>query len=157
MNEKLPDWPAKYDFISDCPSFATITDSEINNYINNALGTAGNLTMGKIMTQKRIALMFMPEVWNDMRRYDFDKNIFFGWDVPAYHALSATGMAKIPAGKYWRRAQQCSHEINYNATNLQAIAERIQYYADGINMSAASWNAAVDVWTIPVWWDTDKD
>ena len=157
MNEKLPEWPAKYDFISDCPSFATITASEINNFINNALGSASDLTMGKIMTQKRIALMFMPEVWNDMRRYDFDKSIFFGWDVPAYHALSASGMDKIPAGKFWRRVQQCSHEINYNATNLQAISERIQYYADGINMTAASWNAAVDVWTIPVWWDTDKD
>ena len=157
MNEKIPEWVATYPYLASCPSFATITSSEISNYINNALGTAGNLTLGKIMTQKRIALMFMPEVWNDMRRYDFDKNIFFGWDVPAYHALSASGMDKIPAGKYWRRVQQCSHEINYNATNLQAISERIAYYADGINLTATSWNAAVDVWTIPVWWDTDKD
>ncbi len=157
MNEKLPQWVATYPYLATCPSFATITDTEINNYINSALGTAGNLTMGKIMTQKRIAMMFMPEVWNDMRRYDFDKNIFFGWDVPAYHALSASGMDKIPAGKYWRRVQQCSHEVNYNATNLQAIKDKIEYYAEGINMNAASWNAAVDVWTIPVWWDTDKD
>ena len=79
--------------------FAVITDAEINNYINNALGTAANISMGKILTQKRIAMMFMPEVWNDMRRYDFDNNIFFGWDIPAYHAMSASGMDKIPAGK----------------------------------------------------------
>jgi hypothetical protein len=157
MNEKLPEWTATYPYLASCPSFAVITDAEINNYINNALGTAANISMGKILTQKRIAMMFMPEVWNDMRRYDFDKNLFFGWDVPAYHAMSASGMDKIPAGKFWRRVQQCSHEVNYNATNLQAVAERIQYYAEGINMTAASWNAAVDVWTIPVWWDTDKD
>jgi hypothetical protein len=157
MNEKLPEWTATYPYLATCPSFAVITNAEINNYINTALGTAANISMGKILTQKRIAMMFMPEVWNDMRRYDFDKNLFFGWDVPAYHALSASGMDKIPAGKYWRRVQQCSHEVNYNATNLQAVAERIQYYAEGINMTAASWNAAVDVWTIPVWWDTDKD
>ena len=157
MNEKLPEWVATYPYLATCPSFATITDSEINSYINSALGTASDISLGKILTQKRIAMMFMPEVWNDMRRYDFDKNLFFGWDVPAYHALSASGMDKIPAGKYWRRVQQCSHEINYNATNLQAISERIAYYAEGINLTAASWNAAVDVWTIPVWWDTDKD
>ena len=61
-------------------------------------------------------------------------------------------MKAIPEGKQFRRWMQCSHERNYNADNLQAIGSEVP----GANMSLKLWNAADDVWTIPVWWDSDQ-
>ena len=85
MNEKLRAWIAEDASLADCPSFTPMTDEAINNFLDNGIGTQGELSLGHILMQKRIALMFSYEIWNDMRRYDFDPNIFFGWSIPAYH------------------------------------------------------------------------
>ena len=122
--------------------------------MNNALGRAGDITLGKIMTQKRIAMFFSMETWNDMRRYDYNPEIFLGWKMPAYHKTLVDAMKAIPEGKQFRRWRQCSHELNYNADNLQAIGAQVP----GADMSlAGGWNKADDVWTIPVWWDSDQE
>jgi hypothetical protein len=126
----------------------------MDNYLNNGIGTASNLTLGKILTQKRIALHFSVEIWNDMRRYDFDPNIFLNWNIPAYHALNATALKGIPNGQYFRRWQQCSHELNYNAKNLEAIGLEVPGAKTGDPKNP--WNKALDVWTINVWWDSDQ-
>lgn len=159
MNVSLKAWVAGDASLADCPSFTPMTDAEINNFINNGIGTAGNLTLGKIMTQKRIALLFSTEIWNDMRRYDYDKNIFMNWDVAAYHAFSADALKAIPQGKDFRRWMQCSHELNYNSTNLHAIGEFVQ----GADMTIPDdedtppqWNNKPDVWTLHVWWDSSE-
>ena len=152
MNSKLRTWVSEDENLASCPSFAPMSQTAIDNFLNNGLGTASDLTLGKIMTQKRIALLFSMEVWNDMRRYDYDSNIFLGWAIPAQHALSAAALKAIPEGKQFRRWMQCSHERNYNADNLQAIGSEVP----GANMSLKLWNAADDVWTIPVWWDSDQ-
>ena len=152
MNSKLRTWVSEDENLASCPSFAPMSQTDIDNFLNNGLGTASDLTLGKIMTQKRIALLFSMEVWNDMRRYDYDSNIFLGWAIPAQHALSAEALKAIPEGKQFRRWMQCSHERNYNADNLQAIGSEVP----GANMSLKLWNAADDVWTIPVWWDSDQ-
>ena len=67
-------------------------------------------------------------------------------------------MLAIPAGKDFRRWQQCSHELNYNSVQLQAIGEKVP----GAVMTDAkgnptAWNKQLDVWTIPVWWDSNQE
>ncbi|AVM56719.1 SusD/RagB family nutrient-binding outer membrane lipoprotein [Bacteroides heparinolyticus] len=153
MNEKLNKWCADDASLKSCPSFTPMEQADIDNFLANGIGTAGDLTLGKIMTQKRIALHFSVEIWNDMRRYDFNPEIFFGWGVPAYHKISADGLKRIPEGKYYRRWMQCSHEFNYNSKNLQAIGSQVP----GANMSSAMWNTEDDAFTINVWWDSDQE
>lgn len=154
MNVTLKSWIAGDPALADCPSFTPMTQEQMDNFLNNGIGTAGNLTLGKILTQKRIALHFSVEIWNDMRRYDFDPNLFLNWGIPAYYAVNANALKGIPLGKQFRRWKQCSHELNYNAKNLQAIGSEVP----GANMSddIKGWNGAEDVWTIPVWWDSNQ-
>ena len=158
MNEKLNAWIAEDASLAECPSFTPMTAEAIDNFLNNGIGTQGELTLGHILTQKRIALMFSYEIWNDMRRYDFDPNIFFGWSIPAYHYKVAAAMLAIPDGKQYRRWRQCSHEYNYNSKNLQAIGAQVP----GARMADSEgnevmWNRQDDAWTIPVWWDSDQE
>lgn len=158
MNEKLNVWIKEDASLANCPSFTPMTNEAINNFVENGIGNAGNITLGHIMTQKRIALMFSYEIWNDMRRYDFDPNIFFGWSIPAYHYKVAAAMRAIPEGKQYRRWRQCSHEYNYNSANLQAIGAKVP----GATMkdsegNAVNWNRQDDAWTIPVWWDSTQE
>ena len=152
MNDKLKVWVAEDPSLNDCPSFTPMTDAQINNYLNNGIGTAADLTLGKILTQKRIALHFSVEIWNDMRRYDFDEKLFLNWKQPIYHDYDATALKEIPAGKQFRRWQQCSHEYNYNKVNLQAIASEVP----GAKVDSDMWNTEPDSWTINVWWDSTQ-
>ncbi len=158
MNEKLKVWVAEDANLNDCPSFTPMTQEAIDNFVNTGIGTQGDLSLGHILIQKRIALMFSYEIWNDMRRYDFDPNIFFGWSIPAYHYKVAAATRAIPEGKQYRRWRQCSHEYNYNSNNLQAIGEKVP----GARMSDSEgnvvmWNKQEDAWTIPVWWDSNQE
>lgn len=152
MNVTLNSWIAGDPNLADCPSFTPMSQTDMDNFLNSGIGTAGNLTLGKILTQKRIALHYSVEIWNDMRRYDFDEDLFHNWGIPAYHAVNATALKGIPEGKHFRRWRQCSHELNYNAANLQAIGAEVP----GANTGLAQWNSADDVWTIPVWWDSNQ-
>ena len=152
MNVTLNSWIAGDPNLADCPSFTPMSQTDMDNFLNNGIGTAGNLTLGKILTQKRIALHYSVEIWNDMRRYDFDEELFHNWGIPAYHAVNAAALKGIPNGKHYRRWIQCSHELNYNAANLHAIGAEVP----GANMGLLQWNSADDVWTIPVWWDSDQ-
>jgi len=158
MNEKLKAWVAEDASLADCPSFTPMTQEAIDNFVNTGIGNQGQLTLGHILTQKRIALMFSYEIWNDMRRYDFDPNIFFGWSIPAYHYKVAAAMLAIPEGKQYRRWRQCSHEYNYNSKNLQAIGSQVPgaRMTDGEGKEVM-WNRQDDAWTIPVWWDSDQE
>jgi hypothetical protein len=152
MNVSLRQWVAEDPNLAECPSFTPMTDSQINNYLANGIGTAADLTLGKILTQKRLALHYSVEIWNDMRRYDFDENLFLNWKQPIYHDYVDAAKRAIPAGKQLRRWQQCSHEYNYNKVNLQAIASEVP----GAKVDSDMWNTEPDVWTINVWWDSNQ-
>ncbi|MDD7454906.1 MAG: SusD/RagB family nutrient-binding outer membrane lipoprotein [Bacteroidales bacterium] len=158
MNIQLKSWIAGDSKLADCPSFTPMTNADMENFLDNGIGTTGTLTLGRILTQKRLSLMFSVEIWNDMRRYDFDKSIFLGWNVPAQHYLSAAAQRAIPDGKQFRRWQQCSHERNYNGDNLQAIGHEVP---GALELQAAegveTWQETQAVWTIPVWWDSDQE
>ena len=146
MNEKLKVWVAEDPTLASCPSFTPMADEDIQNFLANGIGTSGDLTLGRIMTQKRLALQFSVENWNDMRRYDYKR------DLPAYHDKVAAAQKAIPNGKYYRRWRQCSHEYNYNAKNLIAIGLEVP----GADNTLDNWNRADDAWTINVWWDSDQ-
>ena len=157
MNEKLKVWVAEDPTLNDCPSFTPMNQEEITNFMNNGIGTSGDLTLGKILTQKRIALLYSVEIWNDMRRYDFNPQLFFGWGIPAYHDFVAAAMKSIPTGKQLRRWRQCSHEYNYNAANLQEIGNQVPGAVMTKDGKENRWNEDVEVWTIPVWWDSNQE
>lgn len=152
MNDKLKVWVAEDATLNDCPSFTPMEQADIDNFLNNGIGTAADLTLGRILTQKRLALQFSVEIWNDMRRYDYDPNIFLGWGIPAHHSVAAAALRAIPNGKTMRRWRQCSHEYNYNKKNLVLIGLEVP----GADNSLDNWNRADDAWTIPVWWDSDQ-
>ena len=153
MNVKLNLWVSEDAGLLNCPSFTPMEQADIDNFLANGIGSAEDITLGHILTQKRIALNFSVEIWNDMRRYDFNPELFFGWGIPALHDINASALKGIPAGKQFRRWRQCSHEFNYNAANLQEIGNQVP----GANMSLAQWNQADDAWTINVWWDSNQE
>jgi hypothetical protein len=158
MNIQLNSWVSEDQTLADCPSFTPMTDEDIQNFLDNGIGAAGTLTLGRILTQKRIALMFSLEIWNDMRRYDFNSEYFLGWSIPAQHYNSASAMQGIPEGKSFRRWTQCSHEKNYNADNLQAIGAEVPgAYELQAAEGADTWQGTKAIWTIPVWWDSDQE
>ena len=153
MNIKLNLWCNEDAGLKACPSFTPMEQADIDNFLANGIGSAADLTLGHILTQKRIALNFSVEIWNDMRRYDFNPELFFGWGIPALHDVNASALKGIPAGKGFRRWRQCSHEFNYNAANLREIGHQVP----GADMSLPQWNQADDAWTINVWWDSDQE
>lgn len=121
------------------PSKSPMQQAKIDNFLNSGIGSAGNLTLAKIMTQKFIAMSFSQQNWNDMRRYDFSSSVYPDWSVPYEYTVTAAAQIKIPLGKQFRRVRQVSHEINYNAENVKAS-----------HPNALS----DDIWSYPVWWDT---
>jgi hypothetical protein len=123
----------------DCPSFGAMSQSDIDNFLNNAIGTSNDITMEKIMTQKFIALLYRSQNWDDMRRHDYKD--YMGWAQPFEHSVNAGSLKSIPQGKVWRRIKPSSHEINYNFDNLY---ESNPHFSDD------------DVYTQPVWWDTEE-
>lgn len=156
MNEQLKAWVAEDASLKDCPSFRPMEQDDIDNFLANGIGTAADLTLARILTQKRLHLMHSIEVWNDMRRYDFAEDKFLNWHIAADHFVSTDALKAIPEGKFLRRWMQCSHELNYNSENLKAIAEEVKLYGENIDLTRDQWNNADDVWTVNVWWDSDK-
>jgi len=119
-------------------SKSPMDQAKINAFMEKGIGTAADITLGKIMMQKFIALSYSQQNWNDMRRYDYSTVAYPGWAIPYEYTVTAAAQTKIPLGKQFRRVRQVSHEINYNAENLKAS-----------HPSALS----DDVWSYPVWWD----
>lgn len=132
MNKKL----ATYGNIN--PSKSPMEQSKIDQFLNSGIGTANDITMGKIMTQKFIAMSFSQQNWNDIRRHDYSNSSYLGWSVPHEYTVTAAAQVKIPLGKYFRRVMQVSHEINYNSENVK-----------NSHPNAMS----DDIWSYPVWWD----
>lgn len=123
------------------PSKSPMSAASITNFLENGIGTAGNLTLSKIMTQKYIALSYSHQNWNDMRRNNYNPSIYNGWKVPYEYTVTASAQNKIPQGKYFRRVMQVNHEFNYNAENVKASHPR------ALND---------DIWSQPVWWDIEE-
>ncbi len=90
---------------------AYLAEASVN--LNN---TSSNIDMEHIMWQKFVALILNPEVWTDMRRYDFDANIFKNLAYPDNRSTD------IPAGEWPRRAVYPQSEVSRNP-NIQQVQE----------------------------------
>ncbi len=74
----------------------------------------GNLKLEHIMKEKYIANFLNPEVFNDLRRYDFSTNVFKGFALPVDNATS-----EFP-GEWLVRAQYPDSEAIRNPDNVNA-------------------------------------
>ncbi|GHV30596.1 hypothetical protein FACS1894177_03460 [Bacteroidia bacterium] len=124
------------------PNKAPMEQAAIDNFLANGIGTAADITNGKIMTQKYIALSYSTHSWNDMRRYDYSSEVYIGWAIPYEYFQDANSQKNIPLGKFYRRWTQPANEISYNSKNIQASHPRA---------------LKDDIYSFPVWWDYPTD
>jgi hypothetical protein len=75
---------------------------------------AANLTLELIMREKQVALFVNPEAWVDVRRWDYDPNLFRGMALPASIDASANG-------NFIRRALYPLDEISRNPNAAAAV------------------------------------
>ena len=161
VEEQCKVWVNGDKTLANCPSFAPATESNINNYLNTAIGTAADISMSKIMTQKIMSMLWSSENWNDMRRFDYNPDIFMNYGKPNWYNVTGTAKTYCPEGKSPRRLPQASYDINYNSKNLEAIGELIP----GVNqLTLPTSNSKLKVWynsdeirTLPIWWDSDQE
>ncbi len=76
---------------------------------------AANLTMQLIMGEKVKALFLNPETWNDLRRWDYSKDVFKDLDLPRNHNV-------LLAGKWIERSLYPLEEFSRNG----AVASKNQ-------------------------------
>ena len=157
VNSVCQMWVAGDASLAEIPSFKPMSQDDIDNFMNNAIGTAGDLTMAKIMTQKQMVVFLTTEMWNDMRRFDYDPNIFMRWHKPYMYENTAAYWTYCPQGKYPRRWNQASYEKDYNAANLEAIGAQIPGALDLPVGSNGLWYLSDQICTLPVWWDSTQE
>ncbi|RNI22432.1 SusD/RagB family nutrient-binding outer membrane lipoprotein [Rufibacter latericius] len=95
-----------------------VQPADITSYLSHpqvAVGAA-NLTLSLIMKEKLIALYLNPEAWVDVRRYDYDPQIYPGMALPEGHnpALS---------GQFIRRVLYPETEAARNADEVAKVTK----------------------------------
>ena len=159
VNDMCKTWVSEDASLAECPSFTPMKQEDIDRYMNNAIGTAADLTLGKIMTQKQFVVFFTTEMWLDMRRLDYNPEYFMGWQKPFMYVNTASYKTYCPDGKYPRRWNQASYEKDYNSTNLTEIGNRVPGALDlPLGESAnGKWYLSDQICTLPVWWDSTQE
>ena len=157
VNDICKMWVAGDPSLKDIPSFKEMAQADIDNYLNNAIGTAENITLAKIMTQKQFVVFFTTEMWNDMRRLDYDPAVFMGWNKPYMYQNTASYWTFCPQGKYPRRWNQASYEKDYNSANLEAIGDLVPGAHDIPAGKDGKWYLSDQICTLPVWWDSNQE
>ena len=79
------------------------------------------------MREKNIATFLNPEAFVDLRRYDFDPDVFVGLELPENHNEELNG-------NWVRRAQYPSSEQTRNGAEVEQVMQET---------------------TVGVWWDND--
>lgn len=154
VNDQLNTWIAEDGSLANCPSFTPMEQADIDKFLNEALGTAADVTMGKIMTQKLLTEQFMIETWNDFRRHDFDTNVFMNWDRSYEFKNNPTYRTYCPLDKGPRRWDMPTIEQSYNSINLKAIGEEIPGAKE--LPGGDTWYNSDQIKTLNVWWDSTQ-
>ena len=154
VNDQLRTWIAEDGSLANCPSFTPMEQADIDKFLNEALGTAADVTMGKIMTQKLLTEQFMIETWNDIRRHDFDTNVFMNWDRSYEFKYNPNYRTYCPLDKGPRRWDMPTIEQNYNSINLTAIGEEIPGAKE--LPGGDTWYKSEQIKTLNVWWDSTQ-
>ena len=134
-----------------CPAFTESDPAAVDAYLDGGIGTAANLTLGKILTQKQLVYLLSIESWNDLRRYDYDPALFQGFAKPYVYLNTPASQDYLPLDKLPRRWPQASYETKYNSAQLLAIGERVP---GAKNLPGEVWYSSKQISTLPVWWDT---
>ena len=153
MNSKLSAWCGEDPSLKNCPSFTPMDETAINNYIENGIGTPGDLTLGKNHdteahghdVQRRTVQRHAPL---RLRPQHFPK-----LGLPLRVRLQCRRQDVRTRRQAPRRWVQCTHEVRYNQANLNAIAPQVP----GANLSIANWQSDPAIATVPVWWDSDQE
>jgi hypothetical protein len=92
-----------------------VAAADRNAYLANPLvaPTAAGLKLEHIMKEKSIAMYLHPEVWTDVRRYDYNPAVFRGMALPQNHNQSLNG-------QFIRRALYPLEELNRNPSAVEA-------------------------------------
>lgn len=150
MNTKLKSYGTENN-----PGKIPMDEAAINDFLASdcIAQTPDELTMAEIMKQKYIAMSFSQQNWNDMRRFNYSAGnvgnfgvVYPDIDRPKSIRAGASsqkfpGASKTSENYWWRRMAHCSHEVNYNAKNLEASNPKAM---DN------------DIWSVPVWWDIEE-
>ena len=109
-----------------------------------------------------MTMMWSSEQWNDMRRFDYDPQIFMNYGKPMWYTTHGTALKYCPEGAAPRRLPQASYEVNYNTGNLEAIGAQVPgalelpviVSEDG---TRGKWYNSDQIRTLPVWWDSTQE
>lgn len=114
---------------------AGVIEANITAFLNTAIPqTPTALEMRHVMSQKYIALYGQIEAWTDLRRYNYNSNIFMGYALPA-------SLAPENSGKPVQRCLPPSFsEEDWNSAAFRAIG-----------------GYDVDYHTKPMWFTTDQE
>ena len=83
---------------------------------------AANLKLENIMAEKYKALFLVSQVWNDMRRYDFDPAVYRGLALPDKQFLN------IEANGNW--AQRVLYPSTESARNADVVQQNVKKFTD---------------------------
>ena len=157
VNDVCKKWVATDENLKSIPSFTPIEQADIDNFLNNGIGSVSDISLAKIMTQKMFVVFFTNEMWNDMRRMDYDPNIYLGWNKPYMYQNTASYWTYCPQDKYPRRWNQASYETDYNAANLAEIGDRVPGASELPIPKDGYWYQSLQIRTLPVWWDSTQE
>jgi hypothetical protein len=101
-----------------------VSAAERDGYLNEptvAVGAA-NLTMELIMKEKFKALFLNPEIFNDLRRYDFNSQIFKDLELPIDHNPELNGQwiqrAVYPSSEFSRNEEEVEQAVKDIGTEM---------------------------------------
>ena len=161
VEDKCKDWVKGDATLASCPSFAPAAAADIANFLDNAIGTASDISLSKIMTQKIMSMLWSTETWNDMRRFDYNPAIFMNYGKPHWYNVTGSAKTYCPDGKSPRRLPQASYETDYNSANLEAIGAQVPGALDLPLPTTANvksvWYNSEQIRTLPIWWDSDQE
>jgi hypothetical protein len=123
-------------------TFPAITTAQINAYLASAAmpQTPGAVTLRQIMEQKYLGMFLNPDVWSDLRRFDFSSNIYVNFTYPSRaNPVLAAGTTALT--RYPRRLLPGATEVLYNPLAITKL------FTD----AGASTND--DYVTKPLWFD----
>ncbi len=124
------------------PAKSEMSSAKINAFLNGAIGTQADLSLGKIMEQKFIALSFNSQNWADMRRYNYSTTAYPNWAIPYEYFQDSEAQKTINLGQFYRRWAHSSIETGYNSNSWS---------------ESNKYAAADNIWQYPCWFDCATD
>lgn len=97
-----------------------VSSQDASLYLNDASIAVGaaNLSLDLIMKEKYLAMFLHPEVWTDMRRYDYNENVYRDLELPVAHN-------PFLEGRWVRRVRYPDSEYSRNDVNVQEATKDV--------------------------------